>query len=81
MTKTPRRTARKPDGIRYLTSVLSEAGRPVPMPELFAAAGYDRDLAGDVERFYIALREEVGRGIRPASDVRENAPVELKDAS
>ncbi|MEN3213986.1 restriction endonuclease subunit S [Methylorubrum populi] len=81
VTKTPRRTARRPDSIRKLTAVLSEAGRAVPLPELFAAAGYDRDSAGDVERFYIALREEVGQKIEPASDARENAPVELKDAS
>ncbi len=81
VTKAKRRAARKPDGIKSLINALSEAGRALPMPELFAAAGYDRDSAGDVEAFYIALREEVGRGVEPTSDVRENAPVELKNAS
>lgn len=77
----PRRTTRKAQSVRPLTAVLSEADRPVPMTELFAAAGYDRDSAGDIERFYIALREETGRTITPVGDVRENAHLELCDAS
>ena len=42
--------------------------------------GYDRDSASDVERFYIALREEVGRTIEPTEDAGENAVLELRDA-
>lgn len=80
MTKPPRRAARTAPEIRPLATVLSEAGRAVPAPDLFAAAGYDRDSAGDIERFYIALREELGRTIEPASDARENTPVELRHA-
>jgi type I restriction enzyme S subunit len=81
VTKPPRRAGGKSHTVRPLAAVLSEAGRAIPVPELFAAAGYDRDSAGDVERFYIALREEIGRTIDPAGDARENAPVELRYAS
>lgn len=80
VSKPPRRAARTPLTIRPLAEVLAEAGQAVPAPELFAAAGYDRDSASDVERFYTALREELGRTIESASDARENAPVELKHA-
>jgi restriction endonuclease S subunit len=81
VTKPPRRAGGKSHTVRPLAAVLSEAGHAIPVPELFAAAGYDRDSAGDVERFYIALREEIGRTIEPAGDTRENAPVELRHAS
>lgn len=81
VTKPPRRAVRTTPEIRPLTAVLSEVNRAIPAPELFAAAGYDRDSAGDIERFYIALREELGRTIEPASDARENTPVELRRAS
>ena len=76
----PRRSARTQPTIRPLTEILSEVGHAVPAPELFAAAGYDRDSASDVERFYTALRDELGRTIEPASDARENAPLELRHA-
>ena len=75
-----RRTARTPQTIRPLTEVLTEVGHAVPAPELFAAAGYDRDSASDVERFYTALRDELGRTIEVASGARENTPVELRHA-
>lgn len=80
MPKPPHRTARKPQTIRPLTEVLSEVGRAMVAPELFAAAGYDRDSASDVEQFYIALRADLGLTIEPASDARENASVELRHA-
>ena len=81
MTKTPRRITKKTHAVRPLPIVLAEVDRAVPLPELFAAAGYDRDSAEDVERFYLALREEVGRTIDPVDDARENASVELRNAS
>ena len=81
VTKPPPRSARKAKTIKPLPDVLAEAGRAVPLPELFMAAGYDRDSAVDIERFYIALRDEVGRTLAPVGDARENAPVELRDAS
>lgn len=81
VTKPSLRAAGKSRPIRSLAAVLSETGHAIPVHELFAAAGYDRDSASDVERFYIALREEIGSTIRPAGDARENAPVELRHAS
>jgi hypothetical protein len=81
VTKSPRRVGGKSQTVRPLAAVLAETGHAIPVPELFAAAGYDRDSAGDVERFYIALREEIGRTIEPAGDARENAPVKLRHAS
>jgi type I restriction enzyme S subunit len=39
-----------------LAAVLREAGRPLPLPELFGQAGYDRDQPEHVELFYLALR-------------------------
>jgi type I restriction enzyme S subunit len=61
--------------------VLAEAGRAIALPDLFASAGYDRDSAGDVERFYLALRDEIGRTIKQSGDAPENAAVEIRDAS
>jgi hypothetical protein len=78
--KQSRRT-RKAQPAKSSRLVLAEAKRPLPLPELFALAGYDRDSAGDVERFYLALRDEVGRDIEVAEGAHENASVELKDAS
>jgi type I restriction enzyme S subunit len=78
VTKPQRRSARKPQTIKPLTAVLAEADQAVPLPELFASAGYDRDSADDIERFYLALRDELSRTIEPVGDARENAPVELR---
>nr|WP_281033495.1 restriction endonuclease subunit S [Neorhizobium lilium] len=77
----PRRNTRKTQDVKSLPLVLAETDRLVSLPELFAAAGYDRDLAVDVERFYLALRDEVGQTIEPVGDARENAAVGLRDAS
>lgn len=66
-------------GTRELADVLREAGRPLRVPDLFAMAGYDRDSPDDVERFYLALRAEIGRSIRGREG--ENAIVELLNAS
>lgn len=81
LTKPMRRSARKAEIIKPLRAVLADTDRAVPLPDLFAFAGYDRDSAGDVERFYLALRNEIGRTIVPIGDAKENTAVELRDAS
>lgn len=69
-----------PETTRSLPDVLRRAGRPVPLPDLFAMAGYDRDSVEHVEHFYLALRAELGRTIRVVGKSGENALVEVADA-
>jgi type I restriction enzyme S subunit len=63
-----------------LAAVLREAGRPLPLPELFGQAGYDRDHPEHVELFYLALRAQLGKTVRQLGDERENAILEVIDA-
>lgn len=63
-----------------LATILRRAGRPLPLPELFGQAGYDRDQPEHVELFYLALRAQLGRTIRQVGDDRENAVLEVVDA-
>jgi restriction endonuclease S subunit len=82
VTKLAGRTARrKAQNIASLSEALADAQRPLSLPDLFAAAGYNRDSAGDVERFYLALRAEVGKSVQVAEPKNENATLELRDAS
>ena len=67
---------RGPRPIRSLPEVLRETRRPLRVPELFALAGYDRDSMEDVERFYLALRDQLGKTVREVSGDRENALLE-----
>lgn len=67
--------------VRPLVEVLSEIGHALSVSELFTAAGYDRDSASDVERFYIALREELGQTIEPVGDGSENVLVDVRHAT
>jgi hypothetical protein len=46
------------------------------VPELFALAGFERDLTSDVERFYLQLRAELGSNIRIVAGEGENALLE-----
>lgn len=65
-----------------LGRVIRDARRPLPLPELFALAGYDRDYPQQVELFYLALRSELGRSIRQVGHALENAVLEaIGDAS
>jgi type I restriction enzyme S subunit len=64
-----------------LAAVLTEHGGSLPLPELFAQAGYNRDLPEHVELFYIALREALGSTIRLTGDAAENAELEVADAA
>ncbi|AER56653.1 Restriction endonuclease S subunits-like protein [Pseudoxanthomonas spadix BD-a59] len=60
-----------------LSAVLRKAGRPLPLPELFALAGFDRDQPEQVESFYLALRSELDRTIRQTGTAAENAVLEV----
>lgn len=60
-----------------LCTVLRKAGRPLPLPELFALAGFDRDQPEQVESFYLALRSELDRTIRQTGTAAENAVLEV----
>lgn len=64
-----------------LASVLRSAGRPLPLPELFSRAGYDRNQPEHVELFYLAIRSELGKTIRQIGDLLENAQLEPIDAA
>jgi type I restriction enzyme S subunit len=64
-----------------LVAALRRAGGTLSLPELFAQAGYDRDLPEQVELFYLALREEFGRTIRLTGDAAENAELGVADAA
>ncbi len=64
-----------------LSDVLRAAGRPMTLPDLCYAAGYDRNQVGEIERFYVALRAELGTTLRVAEPADENALVEAFDAA
>ncbi len=59
-----------------LAASVRAAGRPLPLPDLLARAGYDGGAVDDVERFYLALREELGGAVRVLGDAAENAMLE-----
>jgi restriction endonuclease S subunit len=59
-----------------LSALLLKAGRPLPLPELFALAGFDRDQPEEIEMFYLALRSELDRTIRRIGRDTENATLE-----
>lgn len=65
-----------------LTAVLRENGGTLALPDLFALAGYNRDLPEHVELFYLALRTGMGNLLRVTGDeTLENAQVGLADAA
>ena len=59
-----------------LAASLRATGQPLPLPALLARAGYDGGVVDDVERFYLALREELGGAVRVSGDAAENAMLE-----
>ena len=71
---------RTPEVTSDLAAVLAESGGSLPLPELFARAGFDRDLTENVERFYLALRAQLGKSLRLAGSDIENPNVEVNDA-
>ena len=65
-------------GPRSLEDTLRAANAALPLPELFALAGYDEDKPAEVEDFYVQLRDQLDRTIRIVANGRpENAIVEL----
>lgn len=62
-----------------LGEVLKKAGRPLPLPELFALAGFDRNEPEQVELFYLALRSELNYTIRQVGGDTENVMLEEID--
>jgi type I restriction enzyme S subunit len=60
-----------------LSNVLREAGGSLSLPDLFSRAGYDRDSTGDVEQFYLALRDALNHTIQQSDSNNENASVEV----
>jgi type I restriction enzyme S subunit len=64
-----------------LADVLRASGRPMTPPDLCYAAGYDRNQVGEVERFYVTMRRELGTTVRIAEPAEENALVEVIDAA
>jgi len=64
-----------------LASVLRLAGHPLPLPELFSRAGYDRNQPEHVELFYLAIRSQLGQTIRQTGNLLENALLEPIDAA
>jgi hypothetical protein len=81
VTKQPPRKSRNAEAIKPLQTVLAEAGHAVTLPDLFVSAGYDRDSIGDVERFYLELRDDAGRTIKSVDETSENTMMGLRDAS
>ena len=71
---------RSGEGTVDLAAVLEESGGSLSLPELYARAHFDRDQTEHVERFYLALRSELGRSVRLAGCERENPTVEIGDA-
>ena len=63
-----------------LAAVLKEAGGSLSLPELYARANFERDQTEHVERFYLALRSQLGRSVRLAGSERENPTLEIGDA-
>lgn len=65
-----------------LTAVLRENGGTLELPDLFALAGFNRDLPEHVELFYLALRAGMGISLRVTGDGSlENARVGIADAT
>ena len=64
-----------------LATVLKENRGSLPLPELFAQAGYNRDLPEHVELFYLAVRDALGRTIRMTGKAAENAELEVAHAA
>lgn len=59
-----RRVGSREEPAKSLYETIVKLDGPVPPPRLFEAAGYNRDSVADVETFYLALREELGKRIQ-----------------
>lgn len=82
MSKRKPRPSQQAEPTPDLTAVLRENGGTLPLPDLFALAGYNRDLPEHVELFYLALRSAIGTSLRVVGEgLIENAQVESADAA
>ena len=80
--RTKRRSkGRSGAGAVDLAAVLHESGGSLSLPVLYARANFDRDQTEHVERFYLALRSQLGRSVRLAGAEPENPTVEIGDAN
>jgi type I restriction enzyme S subunit len=59
-----------------LAATLSSSG-PMAIPELCRAAGFDLNEIGDIERFYLALREEIGTSVEATGEPAENQTLKV----
>jgi hypothetical protein len=54
-----------------LAATLKSSG-PMTIPELCRAAGFDLNEIGEIERFYLALREEIDTSVEATGGPAEN---------
>jgi len=71
----PRRKKDVDDPRKSLYETMANLKGEVPPERLFEAAGYDRDSVADVEKFYLALRNELGVRI---SETNSEAGIRLE---
>lgn len=82
MPKRKPRPSQRAEPTPDLIAVLRDNGGTLALPDLFALAGYNRDLPEHVELFYLALRAGMGTTLRVAGDGSlENAQVGIADAA
>ena len=62
-----------------LSDILRAAGQSLSLPELFSRTGFDRNQPAQIELFYLILRNQIGKTIRPTNAAIENATMELID--
>lgn len=75
-----RRRNKSDQPVKQLYETMLGLKGAVPPERLFEAAGYDRDSVADVEKFYIALRDELGVRIRKRTNEAGDRLEVMKDA-
>jgi len=77
------RSARPTQGghVASLVDILAAAGGALSVENLYRRAGYHRDVAADVERFYLDLRVESDFGTLRINDTGDETVVEVTRAS
>ncbi|MEU4409478.1 restriction endonuclease subunit S [Streptosporangium sp. NPDC023963] len=67
----------RPRQKKFLADVLGGSGGATTMPELFRRAKFHPDSVQDVEKFYLALRDELDVSVRVAGESQENSFMEV----
>ncbi len=67
-----KRQAAGPDTDELRLAATLRSSGPMTIPELCRAAGFDLNEIGEIERFYLALREEIGTSVEATGDPAEN---------